>query len=258
MASRPLSGISVLVTRPMAQAATLAEKIELAGGQAIKAPMLLIAEKLAPDVGKAVKQSDAAIFISRNAAIFGIGQLADQVEQLNRIPVFAVGLGTAAQLNRLGVNEIISPPEAFNADGLAHLEALAESHIDGRRIIIFRGVGGREELASTLTQRGALVSYAECYERRKPDVVLKERLREAEVSVPDIGLATSMESLGNLVEKIEQEDLEQLFGMTMLAVGSRIAREVESLGFTQPPVTVDNPSDENIIDHIVSWVNDEL
>ena len=71
------------------------------------------------------------------------------------------------------------------------LDGLGEGRIRDKRIMIFRGVGGREHLAKTLERRGAEVVYCECYERRKPELVLGAVLKKSGIKVPDIGLATS-------------------------------------------------------------------
>lgn len=256
-----LDGVSVLVTRPQAQGETLALAIERDGGTALRAPMLIIGslkdDARAGSVVAGMDGFDVAIFVSRNAVEFGLELLADRGASLDGLEVFAVGLGTAGTLRRHGIENVQTPTSEFSSEGLLRMDGLAESRISGRRVVIFRGAGGREHLAKTLQRRGAEVVYCECYERRKPDIVLADVLRENDVKVPDIGLATSIEALDNLAEKIEEEGIERLFDMQMLVVGSRVGQEVESLGFTTEPLVVENPSDESIIKRLRNWVNDE-
>lgn len=256
-----LDGISVLVTRPAEQAENLARAIENAGGVAIRAPMIVIAGLADPAAANAIAaridEFDAAIFVSRNAVEFGLALLPPASRTLAKMPVFAVGLGTAAALKAAGVKHALTPASEFSSEGLLRLDGLSEAKVKGKRIIIFRGVGGREYLAKTLERRHAQVTYLECYERRKPPIVLAQTLKKNAVKVPDIGLATSIEVLDNLVEKIEAEGIDHLFDMQMLVVGSRVGQEVESLGFTQRPLVVENPSDESILKRLAHWANDD-
>ncbi|MCB1747454.1 MAG: uroporphyrinogen-III synthase [Gammaproteobacteria bacterium] len=258
---QPLDGISVLVTRPMDQNESLARAIEDQGGVAIRTPMIVIAgladDSAARKAVASLKKTDIVIFVSKNAAEFGLELIAREGVSLKGKAVFAVGLGTAGQLGRLGIDDVQAPTSEFSSEGLLRLEGLGEQQVKGKRIVIFRGVGGREHLAKTLERRGADVVYCECYERRKPDVAIAAELKKNAVKMPDIGLATSMEALDNLVEKIEEEGVDQLFDMQMLVVGSRVAQEVESLGFTHRPMVVENPSDESILRRLVKWAEDE-
>lgn len=255
-----LDGISVLVTRPAEQCESLAQAIESHGGVAIRAPMIIVAALTAPAQVKAanaaLKRFDIAIFVSKNAVDFGLELLNKQRGTLAGKPVFAVGLGTAAALGDHGISDVQAPQREFSSEGLLRLDGLAESAISGKRIVIVRGLGG-ELLAETLRRRGAEVVYCECYERRKPDVTLARELKSTAIKVPDIGLATSIEVLVNLVEKIEDEGIDQLFDMQMLVVGARCGEEVRSFGFTQAPVVVENPSDESIINRLIKWVDEE-
>jgi uroporphyrinogen-III synthase len=256
-----LDGISVLVTRPAAQAESLARAIEGAGGTAIRAPMIVITGlhdgSVAGAVARELPSFDIVIFVSRNAVEFGVALIEEEGQSLHGKPVFAVGLGTAASLRALGVTQVVTPASEFSSEGLLRLDGLSEAKIKDKRIVIFRGVGGREHLAKTLERRNARVVYCECYERSKPALVLGGALKSNAVKVPDIGLATSLEVLDNLVEKIEDEGIDQLFDMQMLVVGSRVGQEVEARGFTHRALVVDNPSDDSILKRLIHWANDE-
>ncbi len=256
-----LDGISVLVTRPAEQAESLARAIEGAGGTAIRAPMIVITGlhdgSVAGAVARELPSFDIVIFVSRNAAEFGVALIKEEGRSLDGMPVFAVGLGTAASLRGLGVTQVMTPASEFSSEGLLRLEGLSEAKVKDKRIVIFRGVGGREHLAKTLERRNANVVYCECYERSKPPLVLGSALKKNAVKVPDIGLATSIEVLDNLVEKIEDEGIDQLFDMQMLVVGSRVGQEVEARGFTHRALVVENPSDDNILKRLIHWANDE-
>jgi len=147
---------------------------------------------------------------------------------------------------------------AFTSDGLLELGALQEASIRGIKILIFRGAGGREQLGQTLRARGASVDYCEVYERTMPSLCIADTLARAAITMPNIGVVTSLHALRNFALKIGEEGLDELYRMPLLVVGRRIAVEVAKLGFTQQPVLVDNPSDSTIINTLTGWVTDEL
>ena len=160
--AKPLTDISVLATRPADQNAPLIDAIAAAGGTPLAAPMIVVAP--AADAAQAERQAqagaaaDSFIFVSRNAADFGVPLLAAAGVTLATKPVFAVGLGTAAALAAHAVGEVETPGREFSSEGLLRLEGLSEEAVDRRRVLIVRGVGGREVLGDTLRRRGATVS----------------------------------------------------------------------------------------------------
>jgi uroporphyrinogen-III synthase len=257
-----LQGYSVLVTRPHDQAVGLCAAIEAEGGKAILAPMIVI--RPISDRNRCgalidrIDDYDSVIFISRSAVEFGIKKMKQGKHDLTGQTIYAVGVGTATGLRERGYPDIATPRGEFTSEGLLKLEGLQAHKIARAKILIFRGAGGREHLAKTLARRGAKVDYCEVYERIVPDICVADTLSEADVSVPDIGVITSLESLTTFADKIEEEGLDLLFDMPLLVVGSRIAREVGKLGFTNPPVIVDNPSNGNVIDTLTQWVLDEI
>lgn len=257
-----LKGFSILVTRPEQQADGLISAIEAHGGLALRAPMLAI--RAVADDAEACSVIDdlhnyrSAVFVSRNAVDFGVALIAKRAQSLDNLAVFAVGLGTAGRLRELGIKEVHSPRDEFNSEGLLGLAGLSAREIRDQRIVIFRGVGGRERLAETLRSRGALVDYCEVYERTVPEIRLAEVLKKNKVKIPDIAVVTTLEGLTNLADKIDEEGLDELFDMPLAVVGSRIGCEVERLGFTNPPVILDNPGDDTAIQALNLWAADEL
>ena len=261
MAGR-LAGYSVLVTRPSEQSHALCRAIETEGAVAIATPMIGI-RALDGARGDAyiTGQSDkitAVIFISRNAVDYGVALLKTLIARADPPVIYAVGVGTAGSLKAQGVTEVVTPVGEYSAEGLLQLEALQASAVERQAILIVRGVGGSEHLATSLRQRGAEVEYLEVYERFIPAIRIADALAAAAVTVPDIAVITSLEGLTNFADKIDDEGLELLFDMPLLVVGGRTAREVEKLGFTNTPVIVDNPSDDTVIETLARWVMDEV
>ena len=74
-------------------------------------------------------------------------------------PCLAPGPGTAEALAALGIAGARIPATTFDSDGLLALPELAAPR--GKRIVIFRGEGGREQLGDTLRARGATVDYVD-------------------------------------------------------------------------------------------------
>jgi uroporphyrinogen-III synthase len=81
--------------------------------------------------------------------------------------VAGIGEATAARLRDSGFARVISPATGFDSESLLACPELRE--VEGHRIVIFRGIGGREHLRATLEARGASVAYVECYRRERPD-----------------------------------------------------------------------------------------
>lgn len=80
--------------------------------------------------------------------------------------IAAIGKGSAKVLAQYGVQNVITPKQKFDSEALLELPELQA--ITGKRIVIFRGDGGRELLDDELARRGARYEYAECYRHQKP------------------------------------------------------------------------------------------
>ncbi|MGH8473441.1 MAG: uroporphyrinogen-III synthase, partial [Gammaproteobacteria bacterium] len=196
----------ILVTRPAHQADSVCQAIEAAGGNAIRWPVLSIEDRThgeqARSAVKRLHEFDLTLFVSENAARFGIKLIRGLGLAPSSKPVFAVGRGTARSLDALGVPQARYPLHDPSSEGLLSIPELQETPVSGRRILIFRGEGGRELLAETLIKRGAQVEYAEVY-RRAPapsdPAIVSSHWEQGRL---DIILVTSTDGLRALVKTL--------------------------------------------------------
>ena len=108
------------------------------------------------------------IFISQNAVRFGCEWLDQYWPQLPiGIEYFAIGKATAQALQQSyeGLFTEAASAAMNSEDLLTHPKLQT---LNGQKILIFRGVGGRDYLCEQLTSRGALVDYCELYQRLCP------------------------------------------------------------------------------------------
>lgn len=228
---RPLADVRVLVTRPAGQAAGFMARLRTLGAAPILFPALEIQPPAHPDALRAYLGNldgyDLAIFISPTAAEWGLAATGTWPSGLE---VAAVGRGTAKALLERGIARVLTPAgEGADSEHLLALPRLAD--VADKRILIFRGEGGRELLADTLRGRGARVDYAECYRRGRPDADPAPIL--AELDAGRVGAVTvfSSETLDNLVAMLAPVRQDKLLAVPLFAPHSRIADHARALGF---------------------------
>ncbi len=175
MAKPSLTGIGVAITRPVDQAKKLAALITEAGGTPILFPLIEITSLIDYSQFEAViseiSNYDWAIFISSNAVQNGMPRLLKQTAKQDIPPTLkfaAIGPVTASELQGFGVTNVLVPNDRFDSESLLALPEMQD--VSNKKVMIFRGIGGREILAETLKKRGAQVTFAECYQRINPQI----------------------------------------------------------------------------------------
>ena len=160
--------LSVVVTRAVHQADELCNLISQAGAEAVRFPVTEI--EAVDDSDPALVQSletldetDVAIFVSPNAATYGLFLERQGRELPKRARVLAVGPGTARQLHERGVSVSAVPQGKYDSEALLGLPDLQD--VAGRSVLIIRGQAGREMLAEELDRRQAVVSHLVCYRK---------------------------------------------------------------------------------------------
>ena len=144
------------------------------------------------------------------------------------------------------------PATSYDSDGLLALPALSD--VRGKRILIFRGESGREDLGGALVARGALVDYVACYRRAKPQgsvAGLAEAFREGRIQAVTI---TSSEGLDNLWELTDEATHLVWRACTTFVPHPRIAARTREVGL---PVVETGGGDAGLIAGLLEWATSQ-
>lgn len=253
MNSPPLKNQTLVVTRPTGQAEPLIHALQNAGATVIRFPVIEISpitdQANRAEQTKKLNTYDIAIFISRNATIYGTNSLeAGTWPQTTQIA--AIGNGTAQQLLDRGYRTDIISSSTANTEGL--LAEPAMNSVKGKRVLIIRGKGGKEKLAEGLRARGALVDYYECYERRLPPEN-SEKLSQLwdKNSLHGI-ILTSAEGLKNLYQMVNKNDLNRLNSTPLFVISTTMVELCDKLGYKLTPVLMPSAGDEDVVKSVIT------
>lgn len=239
--SLPLTGKTIVVTRPRAQAQPLADAITAAGGDALLYPLLEISPPADP---QPLEQASArladyalAVFISPNAVDYSVPSLLARGPWPAGLVPAAVGQGTVKALAAHGITGCVAPSERFDSEALLELPELQAARVTGRRVAIFRGDGGRELLADTLRSRGATVDCVACYRRSAPAGGAAPLLMAWRAGRLDAMTVSSSEGLRYLVGMLDAEGHAFLAATPVFVPHARIAENARVLGLQQVVLT---------------------
>src|SRR5687768_2780505 len=144
-----LTNKNIWLTRPSEQISELRLELESLGANVLSFPLLAIrALTPAPAVKQRLMnldQYDLVFFVSTNAAKIGLDVIAGLWPQYPaHILNFAVGPSTAAEIESRAL-PVCYPQDRMSSEAMLELPQL--QNISGKKILIVRGVGGREILA---------------------------------------------------------------------------------------------------------------
>lgn len=250
MPEAPLSGRVIAITRPIEQSHILAELIRQQGGTPLLFPLLAIApleDYRQFDASlNLLADTDWAIFISTNAVQQAMPRVLQRYPTLPpRLHFAAIGPSTAAELQTFGVRQVLTPQDRHDSEQLLALPQMQA--VAGQRIMLFRGVGGRELLAEALSARGAEVVFAECYRRVNPQQDAGDLPRLWQNKQLHALVVTSSEALRNLLELAG--DAEWLRGSLICVNHARIAELAQRNGLQV--ATSDAPGDEGMLNCLI-------
>jgi len=246
----------IIITRPQAQAAGLAQQIVARGGEPVIFPLLeILPLSDTVELQATLAQLDSyamAVFVSPNAIDAAFKYI---VQWPQHVAIGIVGEGSRMALGRHGVTAqnaiIFSPPDVTKTDSEGLLQALDLHSLCGKRILIVRGESGRELLADSLRAAGAEVLSLPAYRRRAPLMTaeLTAQLQQLLNSEND-WIVTSSEALRILMQMVQQlgnaADVAKIQHQNLLVSHARIADTAHALGFTA--VTLTGSGDERLLD----------
>jgi uroporphyrinogen-III synthase len=250
--TKPLTGITVLVTRPAHQAGRLADRIRAAGGIPILFPVLEILDVADPRPLLALiarlDEFDLAIFISPNAVDKAMNLISGR-SLPRELKFAAVGQGTVKALQRFGISDVIAPAARFDSEALLDMVELKQ--IEGKHVVIFRGDGGRELLGKTLLERGAKLEYAECYRRARPAADTGLLLNAAASGSIAAVTVTSSEGLRNLFDMVGEPAHAWLKRTPLFVSHERIAQIAKKLGCVH--VILTPAGDDGLLEGLLNY-----
>lgn len=242
----PLTGLTVLVTRPGPQCDALCAQIERCGGVATALPAIVIE----PLAAAPIVDVDLAVFISVNAVEHG----ARLVQKGPRTRIAAVGRATAAALAAANLPADIVPDSGFDSEALlAHPEL---AHATFTRAAIVRGEGGRELLRERLIARGVAVEVHEVYRRARPEVD-PARLAQIESEWVDPGVdvvtVASVQTLQHLLDILSERGRALLRSAVLVVPSRRVMEAAREAGLRGELLLAAGADDASTIGALAQW-----
>jgi uroporphyrinogen III methyltransferase/synthase len=206
---KALFGKRIVITRPRAQAADFAERLEALGAEIIPFPTIetIPPSSLAPldDAIRRAAEFEWVVFTSANGVrVFfeRLQALGCDLRDWHRALFAAIGPQTAKALQAYCVRVTVVPDE-FRAEGI--VAALAEVGVKGKRVLLPRAAGARAVLPQQLRDLGAAVEEVTAYTTVLPRAAAEE-LRELLLGgEADLVTFTSSSTVHNFVAAVGRD-----------------------------------------------------
>ena len=272
-----MSTKTIIVTRPSGQARQLIEvltnSIEQSGvakrslPEVISLPLLTIVPKaddhLADHIATTLKDTDLAIFVSPNAIECVMRLLERDWQEFSKkiIPIGVMGGSSKFALQNHGIGQENNPTpilipknnEEWDSEGLwRELQNLGWDW-KIKKVVIFKGEGGRDWLAETLVKEGAIVEAISTYTRIPLDLdnPAWHTIHEMDFS-KSLWLLTSSEAVRYLGQVVKDQFPQGLQTASALCSHHNIADAAEAIGFGE--VFTSEPGDEALIKTSLAWL----
>ncbi len=273
---------TIVVTRPTGQARQLIEQLtaSLKQGQAdlpqiLSLPLLTIVPKgaesdgaqvdpLARSIDKALQDADLTIFVSPNAIECTMRLLGKSWQDIAKqiIPIGVMGGSSKLALQHHGIGLEVNPTpvlipkknEDWDSEGLWQTLQSLNWDWSKRKVLIFKGEGGRDWLADTLRSAGANVEAISVYTRvpLNGDNPAWKAIEQIDLS-QSLWLLTSSEAVRHLGKLMQEQFTETLLYASAICPHQNIGEAAKAVGFGK--VFICEPGDEALIQASQVWLS---
>ncbi len=229
--SLPLSGRTILLTRPREPSEPLGAMFREAGASVVHQPTVEIrplrSYAKVDAVWQEIAEFDWLVFASGNGVRYFLPRCPEYRTALQTTRLLAIGPGTAAALRSFGLESAIVPVE-HTAEGV--VESLLPEVRSGRRVLIVRASRGREimreRLAAAARDERAVreVAAYENIDVETPDPKITALLRQNRI---DWTSCTSSAIAASLIRMFGP----LLHGTKLLSIGPITSRTIREHGF---------------------------
>ena len=252
---RPLFGKRIVVTRTREQASELVAQLEEVGAECLEYSTInvepLESYALLDEELERINEYHWLVFTSLNGVRYFFERLFAKgmdARNLKGPSIAVVGRSTANLLRQYGLRADLVPQQ-FTAEGLA--EALLNTGVGGRNILIARAKAGREILPETLRGAGGQVMVVPVYQNTPPPGARAALLADLAAGRIDAVTFTSSSTVKNFLDMIgaaSHEELAKLLqGVRIAAIGPITGKTVSDYG-----LTVDIQPEQYTIEALVS------
>ena len=253
---KPLSGVKVLVTRPLLEAQILSDQLRALGAVAIELPTIeIVPPESYSQVDRAIRSLanyDWVIFTSVQGVRYFVdrmGILSVPVETLNEVHVAAIGSSTASALKQNSKTADYVPREY-----LSELIVPGLGDLRRKRVLLPRANIASKRLPTLLRERGAVVDEVVAYHTVTSRDLTPQRLKSALSEGVDFVTFTSPSAIRSLAGVIGHHALQSSLGNVKIAcIGPVTAEAVKELGLHAEIV-----AENHTIDALVEAIMDEL
>ena len=235
----------VIVTRPSDQADAWCDYWREQGVDALAVPVLDIVSVSGETQKQRIKNQilaldeyAIAIFVSQNAVAHGWQWIDDYWPQFPAgVLCLAVGLKTQQALAEHLVAHAQPLSQSMDSDSAMDSESLLSQadlqQVVGKKILIFRGCGGRTKLQDVLSERGAQVEHCELYERCLPQGAAQQLAAAQLDPERDIVALFSGESLQNFHQAIDTNTVASWQKLTLVVPSPRVQEQARHCGYSR-------------------------